>query len=206
MARLRPEPYHPSKKFPFPSLGAPQARSEAKSLILYLPAMQPAQKKFLIRFVVALGAFYLLVAIQPVNDHIVVPFTEVLVRVSTAILSAIGEKTQSVGTVIQSPSFAVDVKNGCNGIEAALLLVAAMLAFPAVPKQRAIGIAAGLAVIQAVNLFRIVSLFWLGVHHRNIFELFHAAIWQTALILLAVGIFIVWSRRQGGGVAVEGRR
>jgi exosortase H (IPTLxxWG-CTERM-specific) len=167
--------------------------------------MQPAQKKFLIRFVVALGAFYLLVAIQPVNDHVVVPFTELLVRVSTVLLAAIGEKTQSVGTVIESPAFAVDVKNGCNGIEAALLLVAAMLAFPASPKRRAFGIAAGLAVIQGVNLFRIVSLFWLGVHHRNVFELFHAAVWQTALILLAVGIFLAWSRFAGGGGPVEAR-
>ena len=167
--------------------------------------MQPAQKKFLLRFVVALGAFYLLVAIQPVNDHVVVPFTELLVRVSTVLLAAIGEKTQSVGTVIQSSAFAVDVKNGCNGIEAALLLVAAMLAFPASPKQRALGIAGGLAVIQGVNLFRIVSLFWLGVHHRNVFELFHAAVWQTALILLAVGIFLAWSRFAGGGGPVEAR-
>ena len=167
--------------------------------------MQPAQKKFLVRFVVTLGAFYLLVAIQPVNDHVVVPFTELLVRISTVLLAAIGEKTQSVGTVIQSPAFAVDVKNGCNGVEASLLLVAAMLAFPASPKQRALGIAGGLSVIQGVNLFRIVSLFWLGVHHRNVFELFHAAVWQTALILLAVGIFLAWSRFAGGGEPVEAR-
>ena len=167
--------------------------------------MQPAQKKFLIRFVVALGAFYVLVAIQPVNDRVVVPFTELLVRISTVLLAAIGEKTQTFGTVIQSPAFAVDVKNGCNGLEAALLLVAAMLAFPATAKRRAQGIAAGLAVIQGVNLVRIVSLFWLGVHHRNVFELFHAAIWQTALILLAVGIFLAWSRFAGGGDPVEAR-
>jgi len=163
--------------------------------------MQPAQKRFLLRFLAALGAFYLLVAIRPVNDRLVVPFTELLVNVSTALLAALGERTQSFGTVIQSPAFSVDVKNGCNGIEAALLLVAAMLAFPASAKRRAVGIAAGLALIQGVNLLRIVSLFWLGVHHRDVFELFHAAVWQTALILLAVGVFLAWSRRAGGSRA-----
>jgi exosortase H (IPTLxxWG-CTERM-specific) len=167
--------------------------------------MLPAQKKFLVRFVVALGSFYLLVAIQPVNDRVVVPFTEVLVRVSAALLAGMGEKTRGVGTLIQSPAFAVDVKNGCNGIEAALLLVAAMLAFPASPRRRLAGIAVGFAVIEGVNLFRIVSLFWLGVHRRAAFELFHAAIWQTALILLAVGIFLAWSRGAGGGSPVEAR-
>ncbi len=130
----------------------PKAVSEENLYPRPVP-MQPAQKKFLIRFVVVLGAFYLLVAIQPVNDRVVVPFTELLVRVSTALLAALGERTQSFGTVIQSPAFAVDVKNGCNGIEAALLLVAAMLAFPARARQRMLGIAAGLALIQGVNLF-----------------------------------------------------
>ena len=160
---------------------------------------------FLLRFVVALGAFYLLVAIRPVNDRVVVPFTEFLVNVSSVLLAALGERTRSLGTVIQSPAFAVDVKNGCNGIEAALLLIAAMLAFPASAKRRVVGIAAGLALIQGVNLFRIVSLFWLGVHHRDVFELFHAAVWQTALILLAVGIFLAWSRGAVGGGQSEAR-
>jgi len=163
------------------------------------------QKRFLLRFVAALGAFYVLVAIRPVNDRVVVPFTELLVRISSALLAALGERTQSFGTVIRSPAFAVDVKNGCNGIEAALLLVAAMLAFPASAKKRALGIAAGLALIQGVNLFRIVSLFWLGVHHRDVFELFHAAVWQTALILLAVGLFVAWSRGGGSGGRSEAR-
>jgi exosortase H (IPTLxxWG-CTERM-specific) len=167
--------------------------------------MQPAQKSFLVRFVIALGAFYLLVAIRPVNDLAVVPFTQLLVRLSTALLVFLGEKAVALGTVIQSPAFAVDVKNGCNGLEAALLLVAAMLAFPASPKRRTLGIAAGLAAIQVVNLFRIVSLFWLGAHHRAAFELFHAAVWQTALILLAVGIFLAWSRGVGAGGPAEAR-
>jgi exosortase H (IPTLxxWG-CTERM-specific) len=167
--------------------------------------MQPAQKKFLIRFAVFLAGFYALVAIQPVNDAVVVPFTAFLVRVSAWILRAIGEQVLTQGTVIRSSLFAVDVKNGCNGIEAALLLLAAMLAFPAPPRARATGIAAGLLAIQGVNLVRIVSLFWLGAHRRDVFDLFHAAIWQTLLILLAVGIFLAWGKRLRGGASVETR-
>lgn len=165
--------------------------------------MQPAQKKFLLRFVVLLVAFYALVAVKPVNDAVVVPFTGLLVKVSAALLGAIGEKVVTDGTVIRSSLFAVDVKNGCNGIEAALLLLAAMLAFPAPWRARLAGIAAGLAAVQAVNLVRIVSLFWLGAHRRDVFDLFHAAVWQTILILLAVGIFVLWGRNLRGGGAAE---
>jgi len=167
--------------------------------------MQPAQKKFLLRFALFLVGFYALVAIQPVNDAVVVPFTGLLVDVSAGILRAIGEPVVTRGTVIQSALFAVDVKNGCNGIEAVLLLVAAMLAFPAPAKARAIGLAIGLAAIQGVNLVRIVSLFWLGAHRRDVFELFHAAIWQTLLILLAVGIFLAWGKRLRRGEGAEAR-
>ena len=167
--------------------------------------MQLAQKKFLLRFVVFLGVFYALVAIRPVNDAVVVPFTVLLVKISAGLLAAIGEKVVTEGTVIRSSAFAVDVKNGCNGIEATLLLFAAMLAFPAPARARAAGIAVGLAAIQVVNLVRIVSLFWLGVHRRDVFDLFHAAIWQTILVLLAVGIFLAWGRRLRGGAGAEAR-
>jgi len=42
-----------------------------------------------------------------------------------------------------------------------------------------------------------VSLFWLGAHHRAVFDLFHTAVWQTVLILAAVGLFVLWTRRIG---------
>jgi exosortase H (IPTLxxWG-CTERM-specific) len=159
------------------------------------------QKVFLLRFIAVLVFFYLVVAIRPVNDHVVVPFTGLIVRVSAAVLRGLGEPTQASGTLLASPAFAVDVKNGCNGVEAMLLLVAAMLAFPASARQRLVGLAAGVAAVQIANLARVVSLFWLGVHHRAVFELFHAAVWQTALILLSVVLFVLWSRRVGPAAA-----
>jgi len=155
------------------------------------------QRVFLVRFIGVLVFFYLAVAIRPVNDHVIVPFTGLVVRISASVLRVLGEPTQASGTLLTSPAFAVDVKNGCNGVEAMLLLVAAMLAFPATARQRFVGLAAGVAAVQIANLARVVSLFWLGVHHRDVFELFHAAIWQTALILLSVVLFVLWSRRVG---------
>ncbi len=160
------------------------------------PAAKP-ETRFLVRFAAFLGLFYLAVAVQPTNDHVIVPFTARIVTVSTALLRVLGEPARSVGTQIQSPGFAVDVKNGCNGVEAMLILVAAVLAFPASWGKRLAGIAVGVAVIQVLNLVRVVSLFWLGVHRRGVFEMFHTAVWQTILILVAVGLFLLWSRRAG---------
>ncbi len=135
------------------------------------------------------------------NDRVVVPFTARIVTASTAVLNVLGERATATGTRIHAPGFAVDVKNGCNGVEAMLILVAAVLAFPAAWRQRLLGLAAGVAVIQVLNLVRVVSLFWLGVHRRDVFETFHTAVWQTVLILVAVGIFLLWSRRVGSRAA-----
>jgi exosortase H (IPTLxxWG-CTERM-specific) len=157
--------------------------------------LRKEQKLFLAKFAAALVLFYLVLASRPVDEHVVLPFTVFLVRISTKLLALLGEPVMCAGTFISSVSFSVDVKNGCNGVEAMLLLVAAVLAFPATPRQRLAGVAAGILAIQAANVFRVVSLFWLGAHHRSVFELFHAAIWQTLLILLSVAIFLVWSAR-----------
>ena len=155
------------------------------------------ETRFLVRFVAFLAVFYLGVAVRPVNDYVIVPFTAQIVTVSTAVLRTLGEPARSVGTQIHGKGFAVDVKNGCNGVEAMLILVAAVLAFPASWRQRLAGIAIGVAVIQILNLVRVVSLFWLGVHRPDIFETFHTAVWQTILILVAVVVFLLWSRRVG---------
>ena len=86
---------------------------------------------FVARFVVLLVVLYFVVAWNPVNDAVVVPLTAAIARVSGGILNALGERVTVAGTEIHSGAFAVQIENGCNGLEAALLFSAAVLAFPA---------------------------------------------------------------------------
>lgn len=147
---------------------------------------------FIAKFLIALLGFYALVALNPVNDYVIVPFTEVIARAAALLLRGMGEKVEVVGTLIRSSRFAIEVKNGCNGVEAMLLLAAAMLAFPARLRSRLMGLAVASVAIQVLNLLRVSSLFWLGAHHRRIFEFFHIAVWQLIVILAAIAMFIVW--------------
>jgi exosortase H (IPTLxxWG-CTERM-specific) len=94
---------------------------------------------------------------------------------------------------MRSPRFALDVRNGCNGIEAVILLAAAIFAFPATLRSRLIGVLAAAVAIELVNLVRLSSLFWLGEHYRRIFDFFHVAVWQSLVILAAIAIFMLWS-------------
>ena len=151
---------------------------------------------FLVRFVVLLVVFYVVIASRPVNDAVIVPFTAGVARVSAALLSGIGEKVSVAGTEIRSGAFAVNIENGCNGVEAALLFGSAVLAFPAPWRRRVLGLVAGFAAIQLLNLVRVVSLFWIGAHRPALFSSSHTVLWQSAIVLFSVLLFLFWASRE----------
>lgn len=151
--------------------------------------------KFLILFMVLLGGGFTLISLNWVNDHAVEPFTAGVARVSGATLGLLGQGVTMQGTVIRSPRFAVNIKNGCNGIEAMLIFLAAVLAFPASWKSRLAGLALGILAIQLVNLIRVVALFLTGVYFPRIFDTSHTVIWQTVVILFGVLLWIFWANR-----------
>jgi exosortase H (IPTLxxWG-CTERM-specific) len=150
-------------------------------------------KRFLLTFAGLLVLFYGIIALHPVNDHVVVPFTAAVARGSGRVLNALGERVSVTGTVISSSAFTVNIENGCNGLETALLLAAAVLAFPASWRQRVAGFFLGFAAIECVNLVRVVSLFWIGVHRPRWFGSAHTLVWQSLVVLAGVGLFVLWA-------------
>ncbi|HVT43874.1 MAG TPA: exosortase H [Thermoanaerobaculia bacterium] len=148
---------------------------------------------FLVRFIGIVVGLYILIALNPVNDHVIVPFTRFITVIAGWMLGAAGQQVSVNGTIIGSPTFAVNVENGCNGIEAVILLIAAVAAFPARWIDRILGIILGFLAVQIVNTFRVAMLFWLGAHHPTVFQLFHVAVWQSLIILFSVGLFVLWS-------------
>ncbi len=157
--------------------------------------MQRTQVLFLVKFFAILVAAYLLIAWNPVNDHVIVPFTAGVARVSGALLQGIGQPVDVHGTVIRSARFGVNINNGCNGVEAMLILLASIVAFPASLKARAIGLALGAVVVQLLNAVRIVTLYLLGAYQPRLFDMFHTAVWQILVILSAIAFFLIWSAR-----------
>src|SRR5215213_3493094 len=117
------------------------------------------------RFLAILLALYAIVALNQVNDSVVVPFTAAVTRVAAVSLRLADRNVHSAGTVITSERFAIDVKNGCNAVEVMILFAAAVLAFPAPVRFRLAGLAVGLPLIQLLNVIRLTSLFWFGSRH-----------------------------------------
>jgi exosortase H (IPTLxxWG-CTERM-specific) len=151
---------------------------------------------FLLRFVALLVVFYFIVASPPVNDAVIVPFTAGIASVSGKILNSLGEKAEVSGTEIRSSSFGVNIENGCNGVETGLLFGAAVLAFPARWSRRLLGLLLGFLAIQALNLFRVITLFWIGLHRPALFNSSHTVIWQSVVVLFGVLLFLLWASRE----------
>jgi exosortase H (IPTLxxWG-CTERM-specific) len=148
---------------------------------------------FLLKFLALLAVFFLAVAPKPMNDLLVEPFTAVVARAGGTAARLFGEPTVMHGTVISSPRFSVNIRNGCNGLETIFIFSAAVLAFPAPWKARLVGLIGGFLAIQLVNLVRIVSLFYIGIHFPKLFEGSHTVFWQVGVILSGVILWIVWA-------------
>jgi exosortase H (IPTLxxWG-CTERM-specific) len=150
---------------------------------------------FLALFVLLLGGSFSLISINWVNDRVIEPFTGGIARASGAVLNLAGQHVTLRGTVIQGPRFAVNIRNGCNGVEAMLIFLAAVLAFPAPWRSRLAGLALGILAIQALNLVRVVSLYLTGAHFPRFFHASHTVIWQSVVILFGVLLWVVWAQR-----------
>lgn len=152
--------------------------------------------RFLIIFTVSLAALFSVEMLVPVQEHVIVPFTELLARLSAAIVLPFDDTVIAYGKILQfrDTGFAVSIEAGCNGVEATIVLIAAVVAYPASWKSRVIAIAIGFLAIQALNLVRIISLFYLGNWDTEIFSWIHLYLWPSLIMLDVLIVFIVYLR------------
>ncbi len=148
---------------------------------------------FLLIFGVLLGAFYISITFTPICKYGGLPaYHRFIAKASAGILSFSGESATAMGASISSPRFSVRIKSGCDAIEATMLFVCAILAFPADWLRKVTGIIVGTFVLAALNLVRIVSLFFIGVYFRHMVDFMHIEVWQGLFIIFAVMLWVVW--------------
>ncbi|MCF6225930.1 MAG: exosortase H [Xanthomonadales bacterium] len=152
--------------------------------------------RFFVLFVILLVGLFTLEILQPVQDYIISPFTSVLANISVFLIQLFDDQVIASGRVIRSleNGFAVEIQAGCNGVEAVIILFAALFAFPAPFKNKMIGFFWGFLAIQLLNLVRIISLFYLGQWSDTAFRWFHLYLWQALIILDALVVWLIWLR------------
>lgn len=152
------------------------------------------QTRFLVWFPVCLFAGLALLQV-PAVDAWVERLTGVLVDVTAALIHAFGGKALVSGSTLSSPvnGFSVRVENGCNAVNVSVLLWSAILVYPAGWKDKLKGLAAGTIVLHALNLVRIVSLFYLGQYNRSWFDFAHLYLWEGLIVIDTLAIFWGWA-------------
>jgi exosortase H (IPTLxxWG-CTERM-specific) len=137
------------------------------------------------------------------QEYFVVPWTNALAAISAWLVTVIDPNVAAAGKIIRSTAngFAVSIEAGCNGIEATIVLVAAIFAFPARWRDRLVGLAIGIAAVQGLNVVRVISLFYLGQWNMRVFEWAHLYVWQALIMLDVLVVWLVWVRLlpQDGG-------
>ncbi len=152
--------------------------------------------RFAALFLAILVALFALELTPPGQEYFVQPWTAAVARGAIAAMHAFDPAVASNGATLfdTRTGFAITIVAGCNGVEAMIVLIAAVLAFPAPWLHRVAGIVAGVAAIQALNLVRIVSLFYLGQWSPAVFEWAHLYVWQVLIMLDALLVWFVWLR------------
>lgn len=150
--------------------------------------------RFIVTYVVLMGAFFLLIGLKPVQDILDIngAYSNAIVFLTANILEIFGVTSTYSGSLINLPSISLDIEFGCNGLEAVMIYTVAILTFPATWKNRLIGFTAGFLVIQVLNLIRIVALAYAGVYHRDLFDLIHIYVAQGVMIAVALGTFVLY--------------
>jgi len=146
-------------------------------------------------YAAVLSVGFLVLALRPVNDHVVNPYTTFVAHEARLALNLLGEGATVTGQVLSSPRYSVAIFNGCNGLEAILIFVSGVVAFPAPWRTKVLGIVLGFAAIQVFNVVRVVSLFYVGIHRREWFTVAHVLVWQSLVIVFGVVLWLVWVRR-----------
>lgn len=102
------------------------------------------------------------------------------------------ENTSSHKAYLSSGHFKLKIARGCEGIEGVIILLAAILAFPAGIKSKLFGIIGGVFVLYFLNLFRIAGLYYTLKYKPVLFDMMHVYVGQTLIILFAFLYFIAW--------------
>ena len=90
--------------------------------------------------------------------------------------------------------FDVRIIEECTGIYEAIIFVAAVLAYPASPGKKAIGVALGLPLLYLFNVLRILVLLGVGRFCPGLFEFMHLYFWQATLVLGITALWLLWVR------------
>jgi len=159
-----------------------------------VPSPWPRVVRFCTIFLLLIAAYVAFFSTPWVERHVHAPMSRLVAVVSLPLLSLFGPVTIS-GTHLEFDGFRAVIVEACNGVLPMYIFLAAVLAFPSSWPEKLRGVLLGVPIIFPINVVRVVSLMILGAHNPDIVERIHIDVWQTAVVVLTMGIWIFWAER-----------
>ena len=149
--------------------------------------------KFLLGFVGCMAIFYLMYFSSFYQNQLEYPITQAQASLGNGLLHLMGYDTKAVGAAIGSNDFSIDIKNGCDGLEAIAILVSGILIFPATKRQKVKGLLWGIGILLLLNIVRIAGLFVIGLNFsKQVFDIMHVQGGFIVFTLISVLILFTW--------------
>jgi exosortase H (IPTLxxWG-CTERM-specific) len=145
--------------------------------------------RFLITFLLILGILFGAQLTPWGQEYFVIPWTNELATICQTLVSAFDKNVEATGKILRSTT---------TGVEATIVLLAAILSFPSTVKHKLLGFLAGIVAVQGLNIVRVISLFYIGQWSMHLFELMHLYVWQALIMLDVLIVWLVWIRTLPG--------
>lgn len=141
-----------------------------------------------------MGAANLALATAPARDGAIPAYLRGWAQISGSVLRVFGEKkVEVVSHTVSSDRFTVDIKRGCDALQPTVLFISAVLASPVGLLSKVPGLLIGFLFLMAMNLVRVISLFYIGIHIPRWFDTAHHDIWQATFIILSISAWALWA-------------
>lgn len=163
---------------PAPSVISPEPR--AKTL------------RFVVIFLALVAAYYAFSVTGPFM-RLMEPYLQFNAWLTAAFLRVFEPGIKQSGNIVGSPRFAVQIERGCDAVDPTMIFAAAVLAFPVPARRKWRGLLIGCAALLALNLVRILSLYYIGVHLPRFFDVMHHDVWQGFFIFLGFIFWMAWA-------------
>ncbi len=158
--------------------------------------MQRVPKPITIRLAIALTAVtgvLVLMEQSPELQRLLEPVNLALSRATELVLRHMEMPVARQGAVLVHPDgFSYRITYVCSGFRPAALIAVTLLMVPASWFSRLSGLCIAVVGMEALNLCRLVHLYWIGVVDPGAFFVAHRVIWNIVAIIVAVGFLALW--------------
>lgn len=154
-----------------------------------------------VAIVAAIPLLWLIVASTPAGIAGAAAVSTALARAASYALALFGIPVFLDSANIIAGDFHAVIVLECSALDIITLFAAAVLVYPAPLASRLRGVLLGALALAALNYIRVVTLLLIGIHYPRYMDFAHDVIWQAALIIAAIGIWLLWQKRVSSSAA-----